>query len=114
ISALICFLAKDVQFVNAWVVMIIIARELIVTGIRLIALGERKVIAASMWGKLKTVSQFVMIIAVMINCIVDTYRATPGGVGNLIVLILVIITVLLTVFSGMDYVWKNKKLIKFN
>lgn len=113
IAALICFLAQDVQFLNAWVVMIIIARELIVTGIRLIAMSENKVIAASMWGKLKTVTQFIMVVAVIVNCIVDTYRTSPGGVGNFIVLILVIIAVAMTVLSGCDYIWKNRQLIKF-
>ena len=113
ISALVCFLAKDIPYMNAWVIMIIIARELIVTGIRLIAMGERKVIAASGLGKLKTVSQFVMVVGVMINYIVDLSRTEAGGVGNFIVLILVVIAVVLTVLSGADYAWKNRNLIKF-
>ncbi len=112
-SALICFLAKNVQFINVWVVIIIIARELIVTGVRMIALDENQVIPASMLGKCKTVTQFIMIVAVIINCIVDAHRITIGGTGNFIVMILVVIAVVMTVLSGWDYVNKYKDIIKF-
>ena len=114
LSALICFLAADVNFINAGVVMIIIARELIVTGVRMLALEEKRVIAASFFGKLKTVSQFLMIIAVIVNEIIDVYRQPmQGGVWNMIVLILVVLSVILTVLSGMDYLYKNRKLLTF-
>ncbi len=114
LGALICFMSADVPYINAGVVMIIIARELIVTGIRMLALEEDRVIAASFFGKLKTVFQFIMIIAVIINQIVDVYRAPmSGGIGNFIVFVLVIIAVALTVLSGLDYVYKNRYLLTF-
>lgn len=113
-AAFICFLAVGTPYINAWVVMIILARELLVTGVRMLAMGEQRVIAASMLGKLKTVSQFLLIIVTLLNSIVETYREPmSGGIGNFFVLVLVIITVALTVLSGVDYVLKNKKLITF-
>ncbi len=113
-AALRCFLAADVPYINAWVLIIIIGRELIVTGIRMIALENNRVIAASFFGKLKTVSQFAMIIAAIINCIVDRYRAPmEGGFGNFVVLVLVVVAVVLTVLSGIDYIYKNRGLLTF-
>ncbi len=114
ISALICFLAVDAPYINAWVLIIIIGRELIVTGIRMLALEENTVIAASLFGKLKTVSQFLMIIVVIINEIVCVYKnPMDGGFGNFLVFILVIISVILTVLSGVDYIYKNRYLLTF-
>lgn len=108
ISALVCFAADGADFVNKWVVVIIIARELIVTGIRLIALESDKVIAASMWGKAKTVSQLAMIIAVMVDMIV------PLRIGAFcLTQWLIVIAVVLTVYSGIDYVVKNRGLLTF-
>ncbi len=108
ISALICFVASNTDFINSWVVIVIITRELIVTGIRLIALGENKVIAASMWGKAKTVSQLVAILAILID------KVFPLRVGDFCLTFwLVVITVILTIYSGIDYVVKNRKLLTF-
>ena len=99
ISALVCFLEIEVDFVNSWVVMIIIARELIVTGIRQLA---------SQWGKAKTVSQMAAIIAVMLDLII------PLRWGSFCLTFwLVLLAVVLTVYSGIDYVVKNRHLITF-
>jgi len=108
ISALVCFLELDVRFLTAWMVVIIIARELIVTGIRLIALDENKVIAASWWGKSKTVSQMVAIIALMLDRIVKLDIGAVSLTG-----IAVWVMVILTVYSGFDYIKKNFSLFKF-
>lgn len=108
ISALICLLEIKADFVNSWVVMIIIARELIVTGIRQLAMGENTVIAASKWGKAKTVSQMVAIIGVMLDLV---YPLRWGGFC--LTFWLVAIAVILTVYSGIDYVVKNRHLITF-
>lgn len=108
ISALVCFLELDVRFLSAWMVVIIIARELIVTGIRLIALDENKVIAASWWGKSKTVSQMIAIIILMLD------RIVPLDIGMISITgISVWVMVVLTVYSGFDYVKKNFSLFKF-
>lgn len=108
ISALVCFLELDVRFLGAWMVVLIIARELIVTGIRLIALSENKVIAASWWGKSKTVSQLVAIILMMVD------RIMPLTVfGIEITMIAIWVMVVLTAYSGYDYVKKNFSLLQF-
>ncbi len=108
ISALVCFLELDVRFLGAWMVVLIIARELIVTGIRLIALSENKVIAASWWGKSKTVSQLVAIILMMVDRIIPL---TFFGIE--ITMIAIWIMVILTAYSGYDYVKKNFSLLQF-
>ena len=108
ISALVCFLELDVRFLGAWMVVLIIARELIVTGIRLIALSENKVIAASWWGKSKTVSQLVAIILMMVDRIIPL---TIFGIE--ITMIAIWVMVILTAYSGYDYVKKNFSLLQF-
>ncbi len=115
ISALICFIERDVAYLPGWAVIIIIGRELIVTGIRLIAMTENTVIAASMWGKAKTVSQLVTIIAIMFNIIMkETFNVALFDYGHLhVILVLVVIMVVLTLISGVDYVCKNWKLLNF-
>lgn len=107
-AAMICFLRADVRYINEWVVMIILARELIVTGIRLVAVGENKVIAASHWGKAKTVVQFLTIITIMVDMIIPlSYNVVD------VTFWLVVLTVILTVYSGFDYVHKNWSLLTF-
>ncbi|MBR2916062.1 MAG: CDP-diacylglycerol--glycerol-3-phosphate 3-phosphatidyltransferase, partial [Clostridia bacterium] len=73
ISALICFVEAGVSYLPGWAVIVIIARELIVTGIRMIALTDNTVIAASMWGKAKTVAQLGVIILIMIDLILKGF-----------------------------------------
>lgn len=111
ISALVCLLSIGADFINSWVVMIIIARELIVTGIRQLAMGENTVIAASSWGKAKTVSQMAALIAVMLDLVF------PLRVGEAfytcLTFWLVTLAVVLTVYSGIDYIVKNRHLITF-
>lgn len=112
-AAFICFVQKDIPFVNAAVVVIILARELIVTGVRLIAMGENAVIAASIWGKAKTVSQFVLAIAVMVFEIAERFLPQFTPIFDIAVLIFVIVAVLLTIMSGVDYICKSKKYLTF-
>ena len=112
-SALIAFVEKGMPYITAGVVMIILARELIVTGIRLIALGENQVIAASMWGKAKTVSQFILVIAVMVFEIAKWHLPALSGYMDAITLVMTIVAVALTIYSGIDYIWKNRALIQF-
>ena len=88
--------------ISAWVVIIIISREFIITGFRLIAMEANVVIAASDWGKLKTVSQMAMIIVVL-----------SGLLGDSVVCdILIYLSAIITVISGVDYVVKNLKVLK--
>ncbi len=93
---------------SPYALMIVLAREFMVAGIRQIAAADGKVIAASMWGKLKTVSQMVAIIASIIMFL----PYFPENTAKLITDILVWISVVLTLISGIDYLWKNKSILK--
>lgn len=95
-SALICFVANGQ--LPAWMVIVIIAREFIISGFRLIASDEGVVIAASYWGKVKTVVQIIMIIALLIHF--------PYA------MIIAWAAVALTVISLVDYIIKNIDVIK--
>lgn len=93
---------------SPWALMIILAREFIVTGLRLVAVSEGKVIAASMWGKAKTVSQMIAVIA----AIVLMAPIFAENISVLITQLFIWISVLLTVVSGVDYLVKNWRLMK--
>ena len=85
----------------AWAAVIIISREFLITGFRMLALERGIVIAASSWGKLKTISQTAMIILIL-----------PGFVPNHILLAVIAAAVVLTVISAADYIFKNKGVLK--
>ena len=99
-SALICLVELDK--IPCWVVIIIIAREFIISGFRLIAADNGVVIAASYWGKFKTVSQMVMVILLI---------ADLGGVFYTIGQIFIYLSMALTVISLIDYLIKNRNVI---
>lgn len=94
--------------IRAWVVMVIIAREFAVSGLRTLAASEGVVIAASKWGKSKTVVQIIAIILGLIS-LIYSHR-------YLILLtdIFIILAVVITIISGIDYFVKNKDIIKTN
>ncbi len=95
---------------SSWAVMLILAREFIVSGIRLVAASGGKVIAASWWGKIKTIFQMVAIIAAIILLIPMPIMPTETAI--LITQVLVWISTAVTVISGADYVIKNFDLIR--
>ena len=97
-AAMICMI--ELGMLPAWVVIIIISREFIITGFRLIAAEGGLVIAASWWGKIKTVTQMAMIILVLL------------GVNKVIGTILVVLATIFTVVSGVDYIVKNISVLK--
>ena len=86
----------------AWFVIVIIAREFIISGFRLVASDAGIVIAASYWGKFKTVSQMFMIIVLI---------ADLGGVFDVIGTVLIWLSLVLTVVSLVDYVAKNVQVL---
>lgn len=111
-SALICFVKYD--RINLWVVVIILAREFIVTGIRMLAMGENNVIAASGWGKAKTVSQCVLTIGILVFQISELYLPEVFvPILNVATIVFEVVAVGLTIYSGWDYVWKNKGMLTF-
>ena len=87
--------------IAAWIVIIIIAREFIISGFRLVASDNGVVIAASYWGKFKTTFQMLMIIYL----VVDLQFAYANVVG----MVLVYVALALTVISLVDYIAKNYK-----
>lgn len=104
--------------IPSWIPAIIIMREFIVSGYRLIAVEKRgKVIAASVWGKLKTVTQMIAIMLAFIdkNSFGAIFTMQLTGMEfaiNLIVTLMMIICVIATVFSGWDYIKSGKDLLK--
>lgn len=99
-SAMICMI--PLGKLPAWFVIIIIAREFIISGFRLVASDNGIVIAASYWGKFKTVSQMFMIILLIMDL---------GGVFDVIANILVWVSLALTIISLVDYIAKNKQVL---
>ncbi len=95
---------------SPWAFMIVLAREFMVSGVRLVASAEGKVIAASIWGKLKTVSQMIAVIAAII--LMNNFSFCPENTAILITNILIWISTALTVFSGADYLMKNWDLLE--
>ena len=104
--------------IPAWIPVIVLAREFLVSGYRLIAVEKGgKVIAASIWGKLKTVTQMIAIILVMFdkNAFWDCFRGGLTGVDfgiNLVATLLLLISTFATIFSGIDYMKNGKNLLK--
>ena len=104
--------------IPAWIPVIVLAREFLVSGYRLIAVEKGgKVIAASIWGKLKTVTQMIAIILVMFdkNAFWDCFKGGLTGVDfgiNLVATLLLLISTFATIFSGIDYMKNGKDLLK--
>lgn len=128
-SALIALVGQDK--LPSWIATVIIAREFIVTGIRLIASNEGRVIAASIWGKMKTVTQIIAISLLLIdnyrlpadesdifmvhkfqNLIANFTVAPIEGVVGILAVIMVAVATVATIFSGYDYIVKNKDVLK--
>ena len=116
ISAMI-LLVEDGRL-PSYIPIIVLAREFVVSGYRLIAVEKGgEVIAASKWGKLKTVTQMLAIILAFldINAFATCFTGTISGgdfILNLIVTTLMIIQIIATIFSGYDYLKGSKKLFK--
>lgn len=101
-SAMICLV--ELRQLPAWICILIIAREFIISGFRLIAATNGVVIAASYWGKFKTVFQMLMVIAMVIKL--------PYQIWANLTTILMWISLILTVVSLGDYIIKNKDVLK--
>lgn len=98
----------EFRIIPTWMAMIIIAREFAVTGLRAIAAAEGTVIAASWWGKIKTVIQIIAIICALINLNYATVFFTTATK------IIMMIAIIVTILSGADYFIKNKEVIKID
>ncbi len=103
ISAMICLV--DLGRLESWIVILIIAREFIISGFRLIAVEKGVVIAANFWGKIKTISQMLMVILMLANF---------GGVFSLAAQFLKWISLVLTLVSLVTYLIQNRNVLKDN
>ena len=100
-SAMICLI--DTGQLPSWVVIVIISREFSISGFRLIAADNGIVIAASKWGKLKTICQMVMIIVLLLHF--------SGQVAWVIEQVLIYLALALTIISLLDYLYKNRSVM---
>lgn len=122
-SAFICFVALD-QIVPAWIVVIIVAREFMVTGLRLLAAGRGRIMPAGRWGKHKTIWQIVVIAAIMVGLALreDVLPRCLGGdalhrflaatydpLFHELTIAMAGLAALLTVVSGTVYFWQCRE-----
>lgn len=98
-SAMICLI--DMDRIPAWIVIVIISREFIISGFRLVASDNHVVIAASYWGKFKTTFQMIMVCLMIANI----------GALNILTQIVMWIALALTIISLIDYIVKNKNVL---
>ncbi len=119
-AALLSFLATG--HLDVWALMVVLTREFMVTSVRLVAAKDGTVIAANIWGKLKTVAQFVAILFELAALEWASWQhgllagvALPEAaftVPLVIGYVLLWISVVLTAVSGVQYVWANRKFFK--
>ena len=101
-AAMICLVERD--RLAAWIVIIIMSREFIISGFRLVASDNGIVIAASYWGKFKTTFQILMIIVLILHF--------DHPFFDMLSAVFTYIALILTILSLIDYIWKNKEVLK--
>lgn len=114
LSALIMLVEQGI--IPGWIPIIIAAREFIVSGIRMLAAGDGKVIAASWYGKVKTVSQMVAISLAFLSTntfmqFTSVEMSTGALILNILMSLAMIVAVLMTILSGVDYFMKSKDIV---
>ena len=115
-SAFIAFLG--VQWVEAWMVVVVVARELAITGLRMLAASKNVVLAAERYGKHKTISQITAIISLLVNAGYNSWGSVGRAVfgfemfgkpwAQLFTTASLYIAIALTIISGWLYLWKNR------
>ena len=108
-AAMICFV--ELQRMPAWIVLIIIAREFFISGFRLIAAEQGIVIAAGWWGKFKTAFQMFMVIFMIVELALADQSVQVAAL-TIAADVLMYISLALTLISMVDYVAKNKAVLK--
>jgi len=116
LAAFVAFIR--LHLVEDWMVILILGREIFITGLRIFALSKGKVLAAERAGKHKTVSQIVAIFTILSFLIlkeiltqVSFWSGTIEVWWRFAIYVLMLITVALTMISGVSYLWSNRKLI---
>ncbi len=108
----------QMQLVDAWMFVIIISREILITSLRLFALNKGKVLSAAKAGKHKTVSQMSVIVLILIFVVLKevmltffTWNPSWESFFRQGIYVLMIVTVGLTLYSGLYYLWENRRII---
>jgi len=108
----------QIQLIEAWMFVIIVSREILITSLRLFALNKGKVLAASKSGKHKTLSQMVVIFFILgfivskeVMLTFFTWNPAWEKLFRQGIYILMLFTVALTLYSGLSYLWENRKII---
>jgi len=108
----------QMQLIEAWMFVIIISREILITSLRLFALNKGKVLSATRAGKHKTLSQMVVIFAILgfivskeVMLTFFTWNPAWEKLFRQGIYILMLLTVALTLYSGLSYLWENRKII---
>lgn len=112
-AAMLCFISAGI--LHPVIVFVILAREFLVTSIRLVAAGSGRVIAADVWGKVKTVAQMIWICVGLLLLMISAMTVTGGGLHTVLSYTYEgckWLVVLLTVASGANYLIRNRELLK--
>lgn len=119
ILVLAAFLAfVQMQLIDAWMVVIIVSREILITSLRLFAFNKGKVLSASRAGKHKTVSQITVVFYILVFIVLKemmltffTWNPAWEKFSRNSIFVLMLITVGFTLYSGLYYFWENRKII---
>ncbi|PIV52390.1 MAG: CDP-diacylglycerol--glycerol-3-phosphate 3-phosphatidyltransferase [Elusimicrobia bacterium CG_4_10_14_0_8_um_filter_37_32] len=119
-SAFITFVGLPELGIPAWMVVLIISREFIITGLRLIAMSQGKVVSADLIGKFKTTSQIIVIIIILVIIVFHSFSKSQGYENySRIALILLklpfwltLSVSLVTAYSGISYIYRHRDIIK--
>ncbi len=116
LAALAAFV--QMQIIEGWMLVIIVAREILITSLRLFALNKGKVLSATKVGKHKTVSQMLVIFSILgfivtkeVMLTYYTWNPSWEKAFRQGIYVLMIVTVTLTLYSGLSYLWENRKVI---
>ncbi len=108
----------QMQLIDAWMFVIIVSREILITSLRLFALNKGKVLSAARAGKHKTVSQMAVIFAILgfillkeIVLKYSTWNPAWEKIFRQGIFFLMLLTLGLTLYSGLSYLWENRKVI---
>ena len=111
LSAMICFV--ELKLMPAWICIIIMAREIAISGFRLVCAGKGTVVAASILGKIKTVSQMAFVILTTLNLPYYLGNSTCASqIIDIVRMILMYLALAMTIISLIDYFYKNRKVFK--
>lgn len=121
ILVLAAFLAfVELEIIHAWMVIVIILRELLITGLRLFAAREGRIIEAERAGKNKTLSQMVAIYFILTYIVFKETAITYFNFWNqtldsrlsIIIMFFMYLTIIFTIISGFSYLWQNRKILR--